>query len=719
MTADRIIADAHAAGRKSLDEAAGKQVLAAYGIAVPKSVIVADADGVAMALAGLTPPVAMKVMSPDILHKSDAGGVAIGLTTADDTTTAIRAMLDTPAIRDARRDGFLIEEMAPEGQEVVIGAVRDPQFGQMIMVGLGGIFVEVLADVAFRLCPIDERDARDMLGELRGAALLSGTRGRAAVSENAIVDALLNIGGADGLLMAYGDRIDELDINPLIVSAAGAVAVDARFILSGGSQSTTLPPIDDPLALFEPLFKPKTIAVIGASATGVSIGNTFIDRLRETDFPGAVYPIHPSAGTVSGLPAFPSLAETPEPVDYAYIAVGAGRVPPLLRAAKGRVRFAQVISAGFGEIDAGKALQDDLVAAAREGDCRVIGPNCLGLYTPRGRVGFAKGASMERGSVGVISQSGGLGTDIVRRGQIRGIRFSGLVTVGNSADIGPNDLLDFYLADPETRVIGLYLEDAKDGRRFADILRRADKPVVILKGGRTQAGQAAAASHTGSLAGDDRVWDALAKQTGCSLVETLDDFLETLLAFQMLEVRAARSTEKVVLFGNGGGTSVLATDYFARLGLDIEPLSGEALATLEALGLPPGTSVLNPIDTPVITLQTEEGRIAEKILDAVYASGAADAIVMHLNLAAFQGRGPVDPLDNLIQAAMRTRERYPGQAHFVLVLRSDGEAAIDDTKRKYRARANEAGIPVYDELANAARALSAVQKLERFRNREV
>ena len=717
MDTKALIADAIAHGATSLDEASGKAILAAHGLTVPQSVSVTGPEDVARAIEPLSLPVVVKVMSPDILHKSDAGGVAIGLKSAEDVAEAIENMLSLPVIRDSRREGFLIEEMAPPGQEVVIGAIREPQFGPMIMVGLGGIFVEILADVAFRLCPIDERDARAMLRELRGYPLLQGVRGRDAVSEEAIVDALVRIGSADGLLMAHGDTIEELDINPLIVSANGAVAADARFIISEPERRTVNPSIDNPAVLFKPLFEPQSIAVVGASATGVSIGNTFIDRLRETGYPGDIFPIHPTAETVSELTAYPSLAETPRPVDYAYIAVAADRIPPMLRDAKGNVRFAQVISAGFGEIAAGAALQDDLVAAGREGGCRVIGPNCLGLHTPRGRVSFAKGASMDPGGVGIISQSGGLGTDIIRRGQLRGIRYSGLLTVGNSADIGPNDLMDFYLADTGTTVIGLYLEDAKDGRRFFEILRNAEKPVVILKGGRTQAGQAAAASHTGSLAGDDRVWDALARQTGCVLVETLDDFLETLLAFQMLELRIERPTQRVVLFGNGGGTSVLATDYFARLGLDIKPLDGSTLATLEALNLPPGTSVVNPIDTPVMTLQTEEGRIAENILDAIYGSGQADAVVMHLNLASFQGRGPIDPLDNLIQAAVRTRQRYPGQAHFVLVLRSDGEAALDEIKRKYRTRANEAGIAVYDELANAARALASVSKLEQFRSK--
>ena len=717
MSPTKIIETALAAGRKSLDEAGGKSILAAYGIAVPKSVTVSNPDEIRDAIGGLSFPLAVKVMSPDILHKSDAGGVVVGLATAEETAGAIRAMLDVPAIRGSRVDGFLIEEMAPPGQEIVIGAVRDPQFGPMIMVGLGGIFVEVLADVAFRLCPISATDARDMLGELRGAALLSGARGRVPVSQEALVGALLRVGGEDGLLTALGECIEELDVNPLIASHHGAVAVDARFILADRTARQRSDDIADPRAVFGPLFEPRSIAVVGASASGVTIGNTFIDRLRETGFAGAIYPIHPNAETVADLPAYPSLGETPEAVDYAYIAVAADRVPPMLRAAGGRVRFAQVISAGFGEVPSGQGLQEELVTAGRAGGCRVIGPNCLGLHTPRGKVSFAKGASMAAGRVGIISQSGGLGTDIIRRGQIRGIRYSGLVTVGNSADIGPNDLLEFYLADPDTTVIGLYLEDAKDGRRFARILRRADKPVVILKGGRTEAGRAAAASHTGSLAGDDRVWDALSKQTGCVLAETLDDFLETLLAFQMLALRPQRPTERVVLFGNGGGTSVLATDYFAKLGLDIDQLDDDTLRMLEDLKLPPGTSVVNPIDTPVMTLQTEEGRIAEKILDAIYGSERADAVVMHLNLASFQGRGPIDPLDNLIRAALRVQERFPGRAHFMLVLRSDGEAALDDLKRKYRTRANEAGIPVYDELANAARALRSVASLERFRAR--
>ena len=719
MSGAELIAAARATQRRALDERAGKQLLAAFGVAVPKSALIQDADAARAACASLRPPLALKVVSPDILHKSDAGGVQVGLADADEVEAAVRAMMKRPAIENARIDGFLLEEMAPAGQEIVIGGLRDPQFGPLVMVGLGGIFVEVLADVAFRICPITRRDAEEMLGELKGAALLDGARGRAPVSRAAIIDALLKIGGESGLLMTHAADLAEVDINPIIVSGQGAVAVDARFVLTDGKREAK---DDRPetgggvVERYKPLFEPQTVAVVGASSKGSTLPNVFIRRIRELGYAGEIYPIHPAAAEIDGLKAYRGLAETPRPVDYAFIAIPAGQVAPLLETARGRVRFAQVISAGFGEVEEGKGLQDGLARAARAGGMRLIGPNCLGLHTPRGRVTFAETGPVETGVVGVISQSGGLGTDIIRRGQHRGLRFSGLVTVGNCADIGPNDLIEFYLADPQTRVIGLYLEAARDGRGLFEMLRaaRAAKPVVILKGGRTRQGLAAAVSHTGSLAGDDRAWVALARQTGCVLADTLDAFLDALLAFQALAPRQRQPTRRVALFGNGGGASVLATDYYARIGLDVVPFEPVTVDALAALKLPPGTSITNPVDTPVGTLQQDDGRGAEKILDIIYGSGRPDALVMHLNLSAFVGRTRPEVLDNLVQAALRVQARYPGKAHFVLVLRSDGEPALEERKRAFRAAAVALGIPAYDEIADAGRALAAIAWHERF-----
>ena len=713
-----LLALARAGSRNALNEMEGKALLAGYGVNVPRSVRVADASEVDRRIADKTPPFALKVLSADILHKSDAGGVRLNLVDAASIKSAIEEMKALPTIDANTIDGFLIEEMAPPGKEVVIGGLSDPQFGPMIMVGLGGVFVEVLKDVSFRLCPITERDAREMLDELRGKAILEGTRGEAPVSLDAIADLLLKIGGKDGLLTRHGDGIAELDINPVIVGPDAAVAVDVAIVLNNTASGADKPEDETTnsiTARFEALFAPKTIAVVGASTTSSIIANTFIRRMKDYGYAGEIYPIHPKAEEIEGLKAYPSLGETPKPVDYAYIATRADRIPPLIGAAKGNVKFAQVISSGFREVEEGIALEADLLAKAREAGCRLIGPNCLGIYSPRGGVTFPVDAPKELGHVGVVTQSGGLGTDIIKRGQWRGLRFSGFVTVGNCADISPADLLEFYLADPQTSVIGFYLEDIGDGQRFFDLLRNAStpKPLVLMKGGRSELGRMAAASHTGALADNMAAWNALCAQTPTVMVETVDQFVNALLALQQLTVRPERPTKKVVLFGNGGGTSVLATDFFAARGLEVTPFPAHTRQTLEDLGLPPGTSVANPIDTPVGTLQKEEGRVANQILDIVYETAAPDAVVMHLNLAAFVGRGDVDPIDNLFQAAVDIGQKYPGQAHFALALRSDGSAEIDDKKRAYRERALANGIPVFDELPDAADALAALGHIEK------
>ncbi len=232
MNTQELITQARAQNRTALDEQAGKKLLAAFGVAVPQTLTVKDAGGVDVLFSQLKPPLVVKIISPDILHKSDAGGVKVGLNTAAEVKAAINAMANAPKIQGARIDGYLIEEMAPAGQEIVIGGLRDPQFGPLVMVGLGGIFVEVLRDVSFRICPITRLDAQEMIDDLKGAAILDGARGMKPVSREAIIDALLKVGGDNGLLMQHADDFVEADINPLIVSEYGAVAVDARFILS-------------------------------------------------------------------------------------------------------------------------------------------------------------------------------------------------------------------------------------------------------------------------------------------------------------------------------------------------------------------------------------------------------------------------------------------------------------------------------------------------------
>jgi acyl-CoA synthetase (NDP forming) len=470
---------------------------------------------------------------------------------------------------------------------------------------------------------------------------------------------------------------------------------------------------------FAPLFTPATVAVVGASSTGVNLGNEFIRHCRAFGYRGRTIPVHPSAAEIEGLPCARGFDEIDGTVDYAYIALAADRVADVLAGAAGKLRFAQVISSGFGEIEAGRELESRLLRVARASGIRILGPNCLGVHCPRSGVTFVGQAWNEAGSIGVVSQSGGLAVDIILRGQQRGLRYSGLVTIGNSVDVGPAELLGYFNADTTTSVIGLYLEDVGDGRKFFDALKSgaARKPVVLLIGGQTLQGRRAAASHTGSLASDLGLWEGLARQTGCIITATLDEFLDALLVFQSLGTGHAHATRDVVLFGNGGGTSVLATDAFARAGLDVSPMSKEAQAALDALKLPPGTSIVNPIDTPAATLRQENGRVAERILDAVYTLAAPQSLVMHINLAVFMTatEGTHDVVGELVEAALRVQARHPGIAHFIMVLRSDGSAAVEERKRSYRLAIAERGIAVFDELADAAKALSALAKLEAFR----
>jgi len=212
-----------------LDEPGSKRLLAEAGIAVPRGVVLDEGADIAAAIAGLRFPLVAKLLSAEVTHKSDVGGVRLGLRDAEEVARACAAIRDAAAAHGHAAERFLIEEMAQPGQEVVIGGLRDPRFGPVVMLGLGGIFVEIFADTAFRVCPIEPRDARSMIEELRSAPLLQGARGRQPVSEDALVSALLAIGGEDGLLLRH--PIAELDINPLIVAPSGAMAADCRILL--------------------------------------------------------------------------------------------------------------------------------------------------------------------------------------------------------------------------------------------------------------------------------------------------------------------------------------------------------------------------------------------------------------------------------------------------------------------------------------------------------
>jgi acyl-CoA synthetase (NDP forming) len=464
---------------------------------------------------------------------------------------------------------------------------------------------------------------------------------------------------------------------------------------------------------FQPLFEPKAIAVAGASATGTSAGNRFIRVLKQSGYRGRIMPIHPTAGEIEGLPAYASLAAMPEVADYAYLTVPADRAEAVLAQAGGRVRFAQVMASGAP--DTHLAWEERLAGLAKAGGFRILGPNCMGTHSPRGRFTFMEGVATGMGRIGIGCQSGGLGMDILRRGQNLGLAFSGLVTLGNSIDVDPAELFEFYLADPATGVIGFYIEDVKDGARFQRLARRnrGRKPVVLLVGGVTALGRKAASSHTGAMAGSGAAWEALARQTGMILTQTLDTFLDALQLCACLHPRPDIADPTVTLFGNGGGASVLATDALDRGGFRLAEPPAEARRLYGEISLPPGASLDNPIDLPASVLKEEEGRVTARILQVNREVTRPYATIVHLNLHVIMGYRHVEGfLPNLMESVFGGD---PSEgSHQILVLRSDRSEEADSWRRTFRREAAARGVASFDEIPEAVAALAAFRRYESF-----
>jgi acyl-CoA synthetase (NDP forming) len=432
-----------------------------------------------------------------------------------------------------------------------------------------------------------------------------------------------------------------------------------------------------------------------------------VKNLVDFGFPGEVHPIHLRAAEICERTAHRKLADVPGPVERTIITVAAEQVPEMIDecVAKG-VRVAHIYTSGFGEVsEAGRQLEHDIVARAAGSGLRIIGPNSIGTYAPAYGVSPITGAEHESGDVSVVSQSGGLTYDMIRRGCFQGVRYSKAISIGNAIDLDPVDFLTYYAADPETRVIGAYVESVRDGRRLRSAFETAlaaRKPVVILKGGQTDMGQRAAASHTGALAGDFAVWRGLFRQTGVSSVQTIEEMLDTLLGFQML--RPLRGPG-VALIGPGGGASVTATDAADRQGLVIPTFAPETVDGLRSLRLPPGTSLVNPLDVPANVLRVEEGAVLGKVLDYAANDPNVDGMIVHLNLVPILALASVDVTAGLVRTMVRAITSLRGRTDrpLALVLRSSGEPEHEEVVRVERTQALQAGEPVYAGIEDALR----------------
>lgn len=673
----------------SVPEPDAKEYLASFGVPVP---------------ANETDTKVVKAFGPGIVHKSDVGAVRVRIPAAE-VDEVRKAVVSSLAEHGLAPDGFLVEDMAEPGVEMIIGVV-DRGYGPMLAIGFGGTLTELLDDVSLRCLPVTERDVRSMIAELRGAKLLDAWRGRAAVDVDALVSTALGIAEA---AQALGDELAELEANPVIVHERGATAVDARIILKPGQAASTTS------TDFAALFRPRGIAVAGASTSKESFGNRALDAYRDYGWSDGLVALHPTATEVNGVPAYASVAAVPFPVDYVVAAVPATACAQLVRDAAGHAPFVHVISGGFREAsEGGAALEAVLLDAAREVGVRVLGPNCMGVFCPEGRQTFQKNAPTERGHVSIISQSGGLAGDIIKGGAVRGIAFAKLVSIGNAIDVTVGELLGWLLDDAETKVIGLYLEDQRNGAALVEALRRARgrKPVVVLAGGLSRQGGQAAASHTGALAGDERVWRAISASTGTTVVETLEEFLGVLTFLQRsVDDAPAAYDSTTLVVGVGGGASVLATDACDRAGLNVVPVDAAVQESLRAMGYGAGTSVRNPIEIPFGPAAPLDA--FARVLTPILATQHYRDVLVHVNVQSYYSFGTGGG-DRLIPVAGALADlQWPG-VRVTFVGRNSDCAPSADADALFAA-CRDKGVLAYRTLGEAAAAIAAGQRFDRSR----
>lgn len=620
-------------GRRPLSEADSAAILAGFGVPMVESERAADAEGAVAAAERIGYPVVLKGLGERLTHKTERGLVHLDLGGAADVRRAAGAIADAAG---DDLEGFLVQPRLRGTRELVAGLFRDPVFGPVILFGLGGVFTEALGDTVLRLAPLSEADAAEMLDEVRARRLLGAFRGEAPADRGALTDTLV------ALSRLALDRPDvaEVDVNPLLVDASGRVrAVDALVVLGADEPARPNRPRIAPADLGA-IFYPRSVAFVGASSGLGKWGQALPANLLAGGFPGRVHLVSPKGGTLFGRPVHRSVAELPEPVDLAVVTVPADKVLPLVPELRAKgIRRAVVITSGFAETGPeGRALEERLTAAAREAGLVFLGPNTMGLCTPPAGV-FLTGVHVRPrpGTTALVSQSGNLGAQLLGFAEQQNLGIRAFGGSGNEAMASIEDFLEAFEVDDLTRTVVLYVESVKDGRRFFESARRVSrkKPVVVLKGGRTAEGGRAAASHTGALASDVRVFEAACRQAGVVLAEQPVDLLDASAAFSSLPLPAGR---RVAVMTLGGGWGVVASDLCAEHGLTVEPLSTAVTAELDRL-LPPYWSRANPVDLvgendPALPIAALEALASWEGCDAVLNLGILGRTGWAENLAA-------------------------------------------------------------------------------------
>jgi len=611
-----------AAGRAALTPSEARLLCEAYGIPVPKEGLAASAKDAAKIAGEIGYPVVMKVVSPEILHKTEAGGVVVGVKNAAEAEQAYEAIQRNARAykADAKVTGVQVQAMLTGGQEVIVGALTDPSFGKVVAFGLGGVLVEVLKDVTFRLAPASEAEALSMLDGIAAAEVLRGVRG----SEPADRGALAKIITAVSHLVNDFPEIRELDLNPVFARKDGATAADVRVLVDFGPvKERYRPGQEEILRAMNRIMQPDAVAVIGASPEDGKIGNSVMKNLINGGYQGQIYLIHPKVPEVLGKKAYKSVKDIPGPVDVAVFAIPAPLVAGALKeCGEKKIPGAVLIPSGFAETG-NVELQDEIVKVGREYNVRLMGPNIYGFYYTHKNLCATFCTPYDvKGKAALSSQSGGVGMAIIGFSRSAKMGVSAIVGLGNKSDIDEDDLLTFFEQDPNTQVVAMHVEDLKDGRSFAEVAKRVSrkKPVIVLKAGRTAMGARAAQSHTAALAGNDRIYDDVLRQSGVVRAMNLNDMLEFA---RCLPILPTPKGENVVIITGAGGSGVLLSDACVDNGLKLMAMPPDLDAAFRKF-IPPFGAAGNPVDITggeppttyrnTIALGLEDARIHALIL---------------------------------------------------------------------------------------------------------
>ena len=650
----------------TLSESDSKLLLATYNVPFAPEKKTGSVGEAVAAAEQLGYPVVVKLGGDNIAHKTERGLVRLRLNNADAVSEAATSLLAAATTADGDVH-LLVAPMISGTRELIAGMLVDPQFGPTVMLGIGGVMAEVIADVAFRPAPVDEAGAASMIDSLRMQGLLEAFRGEPAVNRSQLISAIVGL----SRVAIERDDIVSVDVNPLIVRENGdVVAVDALVEMGQRNVSmvSTRVPYTD--AQFRALFEPRGVLVAGASTHPGKFGFVSLHNILASGFAGGVYGTNLQGEEVLGIQTVADIDSLPDnAIDLVFVCTPASANPDLLRAcARKGIGAAFLTSAGYGEAgEEGIRLEAELVALADELGILLAGPNGQGVVsTPAQLCAQIVAPYPPAGTIAVASQSGNFVSSFLNYARQTGVGISRAVSAGNAAALGVADLVEWYGTDPETTVALTYVEGISDGRGLMERLARVavQKPVVLIKGGATDKGARAAASHTGALAANDAIFDGACKAGGITRAANVEEAFEAAATFATQPLPLGPN---VVVLTTAGGWGVVTSDAIANDGsMQLMALPEDLLAQIDTK-LPPRWSRNNPIDCAGgetrDTIPEVMAMIAEhKDVDAIIYLGLG----IQANQARLMREGRFHPdhgLDRIVEYHERQDARFAQAAH--------------------------------------------------------